>query len=487
MNHQEELFQLRINYYNGNIDKTTFAIEVANIYSILGLFKRAEAILEILDESELQEDYLLKLFLIKRKLKNYKSEKQTCSLNMIVKNEETNLSDALNSVDTVMDEIVVCDTGSNDKTVEIAQLYGAKIVHYIWNDDFSAARNHALENSCSDFILWMDADDVITNEDSQKLQALWQTSERKATLLRVLNSQANGSFFDFSQVRLFPREEGVYFEQAIHEQIMYSLSRKEVPFSKRSDITIIHRGYENFETHQKKAKRNIKLISKELEKRPNNISLLMSKGDALSVLGKADEAFHIYKEITDKDSNYDINPDIFIQAHLNCANYLIKSKVDRYATPLLDKALKLDPSRTEAMLALGKISQKSGDFDTAQFLFHKAATTTPPARLTATPAQKIRLEAIYSLTDLLIDRGNFDNAATLMTAALKDYPNVPAFYNLSGKVFLLNQKYTEAARFYTMSLNLSPENNEEARRGMAQIYDAIGYPEKSEEYVAACA
>lgn len=487
MDYAEKLHFLRTSFLNQKISKAEFSIESASCYTSLKLYKRAEAILSISDENDLKEESLLKLLLIRRRLQNHNSSFKTCSLNMIVKNEEKNISRALSSVDTIMDEIIICDTGSNDKTVYLAELYGAKVIHYAWDENFSNARNIAINNSNSDFILWMDADDSMTIEDAEKLKALWQKSDRKAFLLRILNSQGNGSFFDFSQVRLFPREKDICFEQAIHEQVMYSLSRKEIPFTKRSDITIIHHGYENHEIHKSKAKRNLDLINKELEINGENLSLLMSKGDALTVLGHDIEAFHTYKQIMDNDGYYNINPDIFVQSHLNCANYMIKSKVARYATPLLEKALKLDPSRTEAMLALGHMAKKNGDFETAYHLFHKAATITPPSRLTATPVQKIRLEAIYALTELLIDRGSFEDAAVLMTAALKDYPNVPAFFNLSGKIFLLKQQYTEAARFYTMSLNISPTNNSEANKGMAMIYDAIGDSSTSKEYVKACA
>lgn len=483
----EELQVLRENCLNGHINKTTFAIEASIHYAALNLPKRAKTVLDLVDEDNLDIDYQLKLLMMKKKLERKTFNKKTCSLNMIVKNESLNITNALSSVDFIMDEIVVCDTGSSDNTIELAELFGAKVVHFPWNDSFSDARNHALKNSSCDHILWFDADDSVTPHDAENLKKLWQESGRVATLLRIVNSCDNGDFFDFSQVRLFPRENGIYFEQAIHEQVMFTLQKNRVPFRKRNDISILHRGYEKRDAHIEKAKRNLKLINIELKTNTKSPSLLMSKGDALTVLNKEKEAFHIYKSIIDNDEYCKINTDIFVQAHLNCANYMVKMKVDRYAIPLLEKALTIDPTRTEAMLALGKIVKKNGDTISAQQLFHKAATTNPPARLTATPSQKIRLEAIYALTDLLIEKGSFDDAATLMTAAIKDYPNVPAFFNLSGKIFLLNQHYKEAAKFYTQSLNISPVNNAEAQKGMALIYNAIGDNKTSDEYIAACA
>jgi len=81
------------------------------------------------------------------------------TLSMIVKNEEANLRDCLESVKDVVDEIVLVDTGSTDKTIRIAEEFGAKIYRFNWINDFSAARNFALKQSTGDWILYLDADE----------------------------------------------------------------------------------------------------------------------------------------------------------------------------------------------------------------------------------------------------------------------------------------------------------------------------------------
>ena len=78
---------------------------------------------------------------------------------MIVRNEERFLDDCLASIAGQVDEIVLVDTGSTDLTLEIAGRYGARIIEYPWSDDFSAARNHALDHASSDWILYIDADE----------------------------------------------------------------------------------------------------------------------------------------------------------------------------------------------------------------------------------------------------------------------------------------------------------------------------------------
>ena len=99
----------------------------------------------------------------------------TISLCMIVKNEEAVLARCLDSVKEVVDEIVIVDTGSTDKTKEIAAQYTGLVYDFAWDDDFSAARNASFSRATKDFILWLDADDVLLPADRQMLGQLKQT------------------------------------------------------------------------------------------------------------------------------------------------------------------------------------------------------------------------------------------------------------------------------------------------------------------------
>ncbi|MBQ8885947.1 MAG: glycosyltransferase family 2 protein [Clostridia bacterium] len=94
------------------------------------------------------------------------------SLCMIVKDEESVLERCLKSVKDHVDEIVIADTGSLDKTVEIARRFTDKVFPFAWQEDFAAARNFSFSKASGDYILWLDADDVITEENGEKLEAL---------------------------------------------------------------------------------------------------------------------------------------------------------------------------------------------------------------------------------------------------------------------------------------------------------------------------
>ena len=103
------------------------------------------------------------------------------SLTMIVKNEEDHLPHCLESVRGVFDEIVVVDTGSSDRTREIAREFGAKVFDFPWIDDFAAARNEALSHATGDYVFWLDADDLVEPAERVKLTALLAGLERPAS------------------------------------------------------------------------------------------------------------------------------------------------------------------------------------------------------------------------------------------------------------------------------------------------------------------
>ncbi|WP_139998849.1 glycosyltransferase family 2 protein [Paenibacillus paridis] len=99
----------------------------------------------------------------------------TISLCMIVKDEEQVLKRCLDSVKELVDEIVIVDTGSTDATKDIAARYTDRLFHFEWNHDFSAARNFSFRQATQDYILWLDADDVLLANELTKFKALKQT------------------------------------------------------------------------------------------------------------------------------------------------------------------------------------------------------------------------------------------------------------------------------------------------------------------------
>lgn len=189
---------------------------------------------------------------------------------MIVKNEEKYLEGCLRSVDSVADEIVIVDTGSSDRTIEIAKKYGASVFHFDWVNDFSAARNFALSKSNGEWILYLDADERLVPESRKELLDKINSPGKAGynCIVKSLDSE-NGRDNQMSYVRLFKNSREVSFNGSVHEQILPSLLNNGYIILD-SSILIEHIGYNiSIEGKKDKALRNLELLLKEYEKFPS--------------------------------------------------------------------------------------------------------------------------------------------------------------------------------------------------------------------------
>ncbi len=109
----------------------------------------------------------------------------TISLCMIVKNEERHIARCLDSVAELVDEIIIVDTGSTDRTVEIASNYTSKIFSYQWKDDFSDARNNSFSKASMDYCMWMDADDILETVERDKFLQLKQSLSAEVDIVMM--------------------------------------------------------------------------------------------------------------------------------------------------------------------------------------------------------------------------------------------------------------------------------------------------------------
>lgn len=147
----------------------------------------------------------------------------TVSLCMIAKNEEDALQRGLPNIKDLMDEIIIVDTGSTDRTKEVAAEFGAEIYDFPWIDDFAAARNHAFSKATMDYIMWLDADDIILEEDQkllrQTIRALNPTID-SVTMPYNIGVNPNGKVtFSLRRNRIVKRERNYQWYGAVHEYL----------------------------------------------------------------------------------------------------------------------------------------------------------------------------------------------------------------------------------------------------------------------------
>ena len=147
----------------------------------------------------------------------------TLGLCMIVKNEEEVLARCLDSVQGLTDEIVIVDTGSQDATIQTAKRYTDLVYPYRWNFDFAAARNYAFSLASADYILWLDADDVLLEKDRNALLALKKKLDGSvnAYFLRydaAFDEDGNAVMYFFRE-RIVKRECGFVWQGRVHETL----------------------------------------------------------------------------------------------------------------------------------------------------------------------------------------------------------------------------------------------------------------------------
>lgn len=207
------------------------------------------------------------------------------SLCMIAKNEERFLPECLSRARAACDEIVLVDTGSTDRTVEIAASFGARILHTTWQDDFSAPRNLGLREATGDWILVLDADEFLQPGACERIRELVQNPVASGYHLHFVNIYGKGRTLGVMMVRLFRNLPGIAYENVIHEQVTPSLQRLATPRGLvllSCDVEVEHHGYTDEVMDQRgKNERNERLFKKQMAAQPDDVYGHYKYGDFL--------------------------------------------------------------------------------------------------------------------------------------------------------------------------------------------------------------
>jgi GT2 family glycosyltransferase/glycosyltransferase involved in cell wall biosynthesis/Tfp pilus assembly protein PilF len=224
------------------------------------------------------------------------------SVCLIVKNEEQFLEQCLQSIRDVAHQIVVVDTGSTDRTVEIAKKFKAEVYFFPWRDDFSAARNEALKHVTGDWVLTMDADEELVREHKRTILEEMQTPEVIGYRLPISNHGRAEEGCGYVP-RLCRNAPGLFFVGRVHEQIFSALETrgKEWGLENRLGRTaLLHHGYsEGVVVSRDKIARNLRLLRLAVEELPGEPNLIMNLGLELIRSGEREAGLEKYREALD--------------------------------------------------------------------------------------------------------------------------------------------------------------------------------------------
>jgi ADP-heptose:LPS heptosyltransferase len=273
-----------------------------------------------------------------------KKRDQALSVFMIVRNEELNITECLESVKDIATELIVVDTGSTDKTKEVVSKYTDKIFDFNWIDDFSAARNYALSKCTMDWCLWMDADDVLENP-GDVLLLLKQDFDAFNFNIKYGNDV-------FNHARLFRNFKNIRFAGRVHEYpILDNLRLID------SKVNVLHKTQKT--CTEDRSQRNYRILKKETEECPTNSRAFFYMANALKEMGQYDEAIKTYRHYLTLKSWLDER--WMAQKYIGQIFEWQKKYVE--AIEEFKKAIEIDPRWAESYYYIGECFYHLTEFD----------------------------------------------------------------------------------------------------------------------------
>ena len=285
------------------------------------------------------------------------------SLCMIVRNEQDNLPRCLKSLKPVIDEIIIVDTGSTDRTREIAELFGARLFEYPWNGDFSSARNVSLKHATGNWILVMDADEVLSELDYLRFQRIVAdappagaaydiVTRNYRTNISMEKWQANDGMYPgdeagsgwtpSNKVRLFPNREGIRFENPVHEMVDATLVAMNIPIL-QTEIPVHHYGCLDKSRQQRKGEDYYLLGRKKLEQSgENDFRALCELAVQAGGIGRYQESVDLWERVLKINPSYPL-------ALFNLGYALLQLGRFHESRAASAKAMELDPELFEAI------------------------------------------------------------------------------------------------------------------------------------------
>lgn len=285
---------------------------------------------------------------------------------MIVRDEERVLRRCLTSVQDLVEEIIVVDTGSLDKTKAIASECGAILYDFEWIDDFAAARNFAFSKATQDYILWLDADDVLLEEDCKAFKALKETLDSSIDMVIMKYNVAFDALgkptFSYDRERLMKREKNFQWMGAVHEVIAYSGKLL------YSDIAITHR-----KLGQNDPDRNLRIFEKIKENQELDARQQYYYARELYYHGRYQESIQQFLKFLDE-------PDAWLENKINaCLDlalcYRAIQEEDKALTSLF-RSFQYDHPRAELCCEIGKHFFNKQDYYNASYWYELATTCT---------------------------------------------------------------------------------------------------------------
>jgi glycosyltransferase involved in cell wall biosynthesis/thioredoxin-like negative regulator of GroEL len=405
------------------------------------------------------------------------------SLCMIVKNEERFLAECLASVRDCVDEINIVDTGSTDRTVEIARSFGANVIFREWRNDFAWARNEAVALATRRWTLVLDADEELVPESAPLLRALGATPAGvDAVYIQIQNAvedESGAATMTHYLTRIFPTTPRIRYKNVIHENLALDEGALELP-AVMSPIKIVHKGYTKAVLEgKKKDERNTPLLEKAIREAPEDAFSWFNFGVSAVASGDADggiEALEKMFALGDKPRAF--WPLAYVM--LGTAHAELKGDVER-GLEVVDRGLAENDDHPNLVFTRGYFLSLSKRFDEAREWYERAMGLRHAVYKHYMVDDEIVLwKAAFNLGSTYLKQERYAEALPWFEQALANKPDSSLLRSVTARAYEKAGKVYDAERLYREGAERSGEAAFTAyanfllrRRRFAQAFELV--------------
>lgn len=429
-----------------------------------------------------------------RMLQESLKHRERISACLMVKNEEELLPGCLDSIRDWVDEIIVLDTGSTDRTVAIAEEYGARIFHQPWENNFSKHRNYSIDQATGDWIFIIDADERIVGEDVPQILGAVNDGKFRMLSINVLNvygkHQDRTTFVN--SVRFFRRDMELRYDGVVHNALILPEDEPAL----RTRIRLTHLGYDlSAERMKEKFELTQDLLKQQLEADPDNTFALFNYAELLRGVNPVISREHADEIIQTAGRVIELTqPDDRQKRHLHlmclcqlAAVYIHQKQFDK-ALEYCERALAARPDYFDALIFAGFSYHGLQEYDRAIERFERYLTVQEgfdgtseedPVIMSYPHSRDLasnNLGVLYQLT------GNPRRAAEHYRETLKINPNYGEAASLLGRLHLSEGDVEKAEQYFLHQLENSIATID-ALIGLAKIAEDRGEGEEAGQFL----
>ncbi|PJA29263.1 MAG: hypothetical protein CO189_02995 [candidate division Zixibacteria bacterium CG_4_9_14_3_um_filter_46_8] len=390
-------------------------------------------------------------------------KRPTISLCMIVKDEEDNIARCINSIKDVVDQIVVVDTGSQDRTAEIAKELGAEVYFHPWQNSFSEARNHSLKYATCDWIIYLDADEELFEEDRKALLDAARIVNSTAISLQIFNPLKGGLEGYLQYTRMWRNRLGFFFDGIVHNQLIFD------GLIYLSGIRIRHYGYGwDSERMLKKYKRSEELLRRQLSENPKNTFALFNLAQIKRGMEEHEEVIKYASRVVEliDPENTKLRHTYLMALEQLCTSYFFSNQFRESIESGL-RALKVKPDYFDPMLTLGASYTAVNDLENALKYYHMYLDTIktfdPKTEKLNIIFNNVRSDyfAYYGIGVILRHLGRIDEAEHYLRMVTDRIENHMRVHHELGRIAFGRKDYRTARKEFELDLQynkVAPES-----------------------------